>query len=213
MKKTKSNLSFGYIYIYNDYIKYIKRIINSKELGKIRYINLQRQNFGPIRNKVSAAFDLATHDISILYYLLNKKILLKKSINHDILGKKNFDISFLNLRAGEIKIDINVSWLNPEKIRKIIIIGSKKMLLFDEMNISDPVKIYNNYVSFPKIDKFTKYFFNQSKYIFKGKSRSISFKETKPLNNEINEFLKNNESITNIKFSENIIKTIKNIHR
>ena len=213
MKKTKSNLSFGYIYIYNDYIKYIKRIINSKELGKIRYINLQRQNFGPIRNKVSAAFDLATHDISILYYLLNKKIILKKSINHDILGKKNFDISFLNLRAGEIKIDINVSWLNPEKIRKIIIIGSKKMLLFDEMNISDPVKIYNNYVSFPKIDKFTKYFFNQSKYIFKGKSRSISFKETKPLNNEINEFLKNNESITNIKFSENIIKTIKNIHR
>ena len=213
MKKTKSNLSFGYIYIYNDYIKYIKRVINSKELGKIRYINLQRQNFGPIRNKVSAAFDLATHDISILYYLLNKKIILKKSINHDILGKKNFDISFLNLRAGEIKIDINVSWLNPEKIRKIIIIGSKKMLLFDEMNISDPVKIYNNYVSFPKIDKFTKYFFNQSKYIFKGKSRSISFKETKPLNNEINEFLKNNESITNIKFSENIIKTIKNIHR
>lgn len=213
MKKTKSNLSFGYIYIYNDYIKYIKRIINSKELGKIRYINLQRQNFGPIRNKVSAAFDLATHDISILYYLLNKKIILKKSINHDILGKKNFDISFLNLKAGEIKIDINVSWLNPEKIRKIIIIGSKKMLLFDEMNISDPVKIYNNYVSFPKIDKFTKYFFNQSKYIFKGKSRSISFKETKPLNNEINEFLKNNESITNIKFSENIIKTIKNIHR
>ena len=87
------------------------------------------------------------------------------------------------------------------------------MLLFDEMNISDPVKIYNNYVSFPKIDKFTKYFFNQSKYIFKGKSRSIKFKETKPLNNEINEFLKNNESITNIKFSENIIKTIKNIHR
>ena len=213
MKKTKSNLSFGYIYIYNDYIKYIKRIINSNELGKIRYINLQRQNFGPIRNKVSAAFDLATHDISILYYLLNKKILLKKSINHDILGKKNFDISFLNLRAGEIKIDINVSWLNPEKIRKIIIIGSKKMLLFDEMNISDPVKIYNNYVSFPKIDKFTKYFFNQSKYIFKGKSRSIKFEETKPLNNEINEFLKNNESITNIKFSENIIKTIKNIHR
>tara|TARA_B100001059_G_scaffold226326_1_gene254557 strand:+ start:357 stop:1331 length:975 start_codon:yes stop_codon:yes gene_type:complete len=213
IKKSKSNLSFGYIYIYNNYIKFIKKIISSNKLGKIRYINLQRQNFGPIRNKVSAAFDLATHDISILYYLLNKKIFLKKSINHDILGKKNFDISFLNLKAGEIKIDINVSWLNPEKIRKIIIIGSKKMLLFDEMNISEPIKIYNNYVSFPKIDKFTKYFFNQSKYIFKGKSKSIKLKETKPLNNEINEFLKNNQSITNIKFSEDIIKTIKNIHK
>ena len=212
IEMSKSRLSFGYIYIYNEYIKFIKKIIDTNKLGKIKYINLQRQNFGPIRNKVSAAFDLATHDISILYYLLNKKIILKKSINHDILGKKNFDISFLNLTCGDIKIDINVSWLNPEKIRKIIIIGSKKMLLFDEMNNNEPIKIYNNYVAFPKIDKFTKYFFNQSKYIFKGKSKSIKLKETRPLNNEIIHFLKKNQNITNLKFSENIIKTIKNIN-
>ena len=212
IEMSKSRLSFGYIYIYNEYIKFIKKIIDTNKLGKIKYINLQRQNFGPIRNKVSAAFDLATHDISILYYLLNKKIILKKSINHDILGKKNFDISFLNLNCGDIKIDINVSWLNPEKIRKIIIIGSKKMLLFDEMNNNEPIKIYNNYVAFPKIDKFTKYYFNQSKYIFKGKSKSIKLKETRPLNNEIIHFLKKNQNITNLKFSENIIKTIKNIN-
>ena len=213
IKKSKSRLSFGYIYIYNKYIKYIKKVIESNKLGKVRYINLQRQNFGPIRNKVSAAFDLATHDISILYYILNKKIILKNSINHDILGKKNYDISFLNLKSADIKIDINVSWLNPEKIRKMIIIGSKKMLLFDEMNIHEPIKIYNNYVAFPKIDKFTKYFFNQSKYIFKGKSKSIKLKETKPLNNEIIEFLKKKQNITDLKFSENIVKIIKNIHQ
>ena len=212
LKKTNSRLSFGYIYVYNDYIKYIKKIINTNKLGKVKYINLQRQNFGPIRNKVSAAFDLATHDMSILYYILNKKITLKNSINHDILGKKNYDISFLNLKSDDIKIDINVSWLNPEKIRKMIIIGSKKMLLFDEMNIYEPIKIYNNYVAFPKIDKFTKYFFNQSRYIFRGRSKSIKLKETKPLNNEIEEFLKKKQNITDLKFSENIVKIIKNIH-
>ena len=209
----KNKVSFGYIYIYNNYIRYIKKIIKSKELGKIRYINFQRQNFGPIRNKVSAAYDLATHDISILNFLLNKKISLKRSINHDILGKKNFDISYLNLKSGEVKIDINVSWLNPEKIRKIIIIGSKKMLLFDEMNHNEPLKIYNNYVNFPKIEKFTKYYFNQSKYIFKGKSKSIKLKETKPLNNEILEFLDNKNNFTDINFSEDIIKIIKNIKK
>ena len=213
IKKSNSRLSFGYIYVYNEYIKYIKKIIDSNKLGKVKYINLQRQNFGPIRNKVSAVFDLATHDVSILYYILNKKIILKNSINHDILGKKNYDISFLNLKSADIKIDINVSWLNPEKIRKMIIIGSKKMLLFDEMNIYEPIKIYNNYVTFPKIDKFTKYFFNQSKYIFKGKSKSIKLKETKPLNNEILEFLKKKQNITDLKFSENIVKIIKNIHQ
>ena len=117
-------------------------------MGKIKYINFQRQNFGPIRNRVSATYDLATHDISILSFLFNKNIKLKRFINHDILGKNNYDISFFNLEVNGAQIDINVSWLNPEKIRKIIIIGSKKMLLFDEMNFKEPIKIYNNYVSF-----------------------------------------------------------------
>ena len=117
----------------------------------------------------------------------------------------------MNLETNGTKIDINVSWLNPEKIRKIIIIGSKKMLLFDEMNNNEPLKIYNNYVSFPKIDKFSKSYFNQSKYIFKGKSKSIRLKQNKPLNNEIEEFVKSRKNLTNLKFSKNIIKIIKNI--
>ncbi len=212
LRNNKIKLSFGYIYIYNNYIRYLKKIIKSKKLGKIKYINFQRQNFGPIRNKVSAAYDLATHDISILSYFFNSKIKLKKKIGHDILGKKNQDISFLNLECDGVKIDINVSWLNPEKIRKIIIIGSKKMLLFDEMNLKDPIKIYDNYVNFPKIDKFSKLYFNQSKYIFKGKSSSIKLKKTKPLNNEISEFVKSEKNLTNLNFSRNIISIIQDLN-
>ena len=208
LRINKNKLSFGYIYIYNNYIRYIKKIIDSKRLGEIKYINFQRLNFGPIRNKVSAAFDLATHDVSILYYLLKKKIKLNKAVNHDILNKKNYDISFLNLSAGKIKIDINVSWLNPEKIRKIIIIGSKKMLLYDEMNEKKPIQIYNNYVTFPKIDKFTKNYFNHSRYIFKGSSIGIKLTNKRPLNEEIKEFIKKNKTITDIVFSQNVIQTI-----
>ena len=207
LRINKNKLSFGYIYIYNNYIRYIKKIIDSKRLGEIKYINFQRLNFGPIRNKVSAAFDLATHDISILYYLLKKKIKLNKAVNHDILNKKNYDISFLNLSAGKIKIDINVSWLNPEKIRKIIIIGSKKMLLYDEMNEKKPIQIYNNYVTFPKIDKFTKNYFNHSRYIFKGSSIGIKLSNKRPLSEEIKEFIKKNKIITDIDFSHNVIQT------
>ena len=209
LKKNKIKLSFGYIYIYNNYIRYLKKIIQSKELGKIKYINFQRQNFGPIRNRVSATYDLATHDISILSFLFDKNIKLKRSISHDILGKNNYDISFLNLEVNRAQIDINVSWLNPEKIRKIIIIGSKKMLLFDEMNINEPIKIYNNYVSFPKIKNFSKLYFNQSKYIFIGKSKSIRLSMQKPLNVEIEEFIKSKRNLTNLRFSKNIIKILK----
>ena len=84
------------------------------------------------------------------------------------------------------------------------------MLLFDEMNNNEPIKIYNNYVNFPKIDKFSKFYFNQSRYIFKGRSTSIKLKETKSLNNEIKEFVKSKKNISNLKFSKNIIKIIKN---
>ena len=208
LKTNNVKLLFGYVYIYNQYIKFIKKLIKSKKLGAIRYINFQRQNFGPIRSNVSSIYDLATHDLSILHFFFDKASVLKNKIKHDILKKKNFDISFLNLEIDKTKVDINVSWLNPEKIRKIIIIGSKKMLVFDEMNNRKPIQIYDNYVSFPKIDKFSKNFFNQSKYIYKGKSRSVRFKEKKSLNEEIKHFLKSNMIITDIDFSEKIIKTI-----
>ena len=104
--------------------------------------------------------------------------------------------------------DRNVSWLNPEKIRKIIIIGSKKMLIFDEMNEKKPIQIYNNYVSFPKIDKFSRSYFKKTHYIFKGKSLTKKFNLKPSLNEQIKIFLNNKKIITNINFSENIIKTL-----
>ena len=208
LKQNKSRIFFGYIYVYNQYVRYIKKIIQKRVLGEIRYINFQRQNFGPIRDKTSSIYDLATHDVSILHFLFNKSSILKKIVRHDILKKKNFDIAYLNLVINKIKIDINVSWLNPEKIRKIIIIGSKKMLIFDEMNEKKPIQIYNNYVAFPKIDKFSRSYFKKTHYIFKGKSLTKKFNLKPALNEQIKIFLNNKKIITNINFSENIIKTL-----
>jgi len=76
------------------------------------------------------------------------------------------------------------------------------------MNYIAPIKIYNNYVNFPKIDKFTKYYFNQSKYIYKGSSKSIKLIDKQPLKEEIIEFIKNKKIITDINFSKKIIKTL-----
>ena len=63
-----------------------------------------------------------------------------------------------------------------------------------------PIRIYNNYVNFPKIDNFTKSYFNQSKYIYKGTSKSIKLKDKKPLDEEIKNFVNNKKSITDINF-------------
>jgi len=205
LKKTKSKLRFGYIYLYHDYIKYLKKIIKNK-LKKIKYIKFQRQNFGPIRNDVNSFADLATHDLSIIKFLFNIKPKLKKYIKHDILRSNSGDIVSANFTVNNIPIDINVSWLNPEKVRKITIITDKQMILFDEMNTNKPIQIYNNYASYPKLSKFTKSYFSKKAFVYKGKSSFVKIKDSKPLDNEINDFINDKKSISDIDFSSDIIK-------
>ena len=90
---------------------------------------------------------MATHDLSILKFLLRKKIKLKDYTKHDVLRYKSGDIVYANFIVDKIPVDINVSWLNPEKIRKIIIISNKNMILFDEMSKDKPIQIFNNFAN------------------------------------------------------------------
>ncbi len=206
LKKTKSNLRFGYIYLYHDYIKKIKKIINKKSFGKIKYIKFQRQNFGPIRNDVNSFADLATHDLSILKFFFQKKIELKNYTKHHVLRYKSGDIVSANFIVNKIPVDINVSWLNPEKIRKITIISNKKMILFDEMNKHKPIQIFNNYANYPKLSKFTKNYFSQKAFVYKGKSKQIKLNVTNSLDNEILDFLNERKNISDINFAEDVIR-------
>jgi len=191
IKKIKMNnniLMFGYVYCYNDYIRYIKNIINKKVLGKILHINFQRQNLGPIRNDVQVAEDLSSHDLSIILDIFKK---LPKVIYHNkysILKKKISDISNLHMKLNEAFIDINNTWLSPTKIRRITIIGSKKMLLFDEMDLLNPIKIYNKYAVYPKIEDFKKSFFQKKALIYEGKVYLPKIKCISPLKKEIKHF-------------------------
>ena len=206
LNKSKSELRFGYIYLYHQYINYLKNIIKNNKLGKIKYIKFQRQNFGPIRNDVNAFADLATHDLSILKFLFNNEIKLKNYIKHDILRLNSGDIISANFTIKNIPIDINVSWLNPEKVRKITIITNKKMILFDEMNITKPIQIYDNYANYPKISKFTDDFFSQKAFVYRGKSRYIKLKDKMSLDQEILDFVNDKKNISDIDFASDIIK-------
>lgn len=206
LKKTKSKLRFGYIYLYHNYIKLLKKLINQKSFGKIKYIKFQRQNFGPIRNDVNSFADLATHDLCILKFLLRKKIKLKDYTKHDVLRYKSGDIVYANFIVDKIPVDINVSWLNPEKIRKIIIISNKNMILFDEMSKDKPIQIFNNFANYPKLSKFTKSYFSEKAFIYKGKSKQIKLNVKNSLDNEILDFLNDRTNISDIDFAEDIIR-------
>jgi len=215
LKKNKNTLMFGYVYCFNDYIKYIKNIIYEKKLGNLLYINFQRQNLGPIRNDVEVSEDLSSHDLSIILNIFGK---LPKILSHNkysILKKNIADISNLHLKLGDTFIDISNTWINPTKIRRITIIGSKKMLLFDEMNLLQPIKIYNKYAQYPKIEEFKKKFFTSKALIYEGNNFSPKIKTKSSLNNEIKHFFycshRNKKPIPDINFSTQILRFLKKI--
>ena len=218
IKKIRINnkiLMFGYVYCYNGYIQYIKNIINKKDLGKILHINFQRQNLGPIRNDVQVAEDLSSHDLSIILNIFKK---LPKIIYHNkysILKKNISDISNLHMKLNGTFIDINNTWLSPTKIRRITIIGSKKMLLFDEMDLLNPIKIYNKYAVYPKIQFFKKSFFQKKAQIYEGKVYMPNVKCKSPLKEEIKHFFdtisKKEKPKTDFKFALAISKFLSKI--
>ena len=88
----------GYIYLYNDYIKFIKKIIKKKFLGKIFYVSCERLNLGPVRSDVSSSWDLSSHDIAICKYLFEDKLTILNSSGYDFLKKKINDISIISAR-------------------------------------------------------------------------------------------------------------------
>ena len=211
LKKTRSKLMFGYIYYYNSYIEKIKEIIDKKILGEVQYISFNRKNLGPIRNDVDVDYDLTSHDLSIIKKFFNKLPKIKSYKKYSLLKKNISDISNLHLKLENIDIDISNSWLNPTKERLIKIIGKKKMLSFDELNLEAPIKIYNQYAKYPKLDFFDKRFLQSKALIYKGKSKSIKLNTFSPLVNEIKTFFNNKKTKTDINMAKEILDFLERI--
>ena len=214
--KNSKVLMFGYIYLFNNYIKFIKKFINNKKNGKLLYLSFQRQNLGPIRNDVNASYDLSSHDLSIILNLFNKVPKKIKNNSYSILKKNISDISNLNFSINNIFFNINNSWLNPEKIRKITIITSKKMLLFNEMDPMNKIKIFNKYAEYPKISQFDSSYFKKKAKIYQGKNFIPKIKSNDPLKDELLHFFKcikdKKKPIPDITFAKKILKVLNNIN-
>lgn len=142
----KNNLvaMVGHTFLYNSAVRYIKKLIENNDLGDIRYIYCQRLNLGRIRNDVDALWSLAPHDISILQYWLDEPDPVKVSrIGMDYVQKGIDDVVFLNIQyPNNVMANIHISWLDPRKTRTITIVGSKKMVVYDDI-ADDKVVIYD----------------------------------------------------------------------
>jgi predicted dehydrogenase len=134
----------GHTFIYNVAVRYVKNLITSGELGEVRYIYSQRLNLGRIRSDIDALWNFAPHDVSIIqYWLGDPEPLTVGRHGMDYIQRGVEDVVFLNLTyPGKIMANIHVSWLDPQKVRKMIVVGSRKMVIYDDV-ADDKIAIYD----------------------------------------------------------------------
>jgi predicted dehydrogenase len=134
----------GHTFLFNAAVRYVKKLIDAGELGDIRYIYSQRLNLGRIRSDVDALWNFAPHDISIIQYWLNDPAplsVVRRGI--DYIQKDVDDVVFLNVMyPGKVMANIHVSWLDPQRIRTIVVVGSKKMVIYDD-TAENKIAIYD----------------------------------------------------------------------
>lgn len=137
-------LMVGHLLEYHPVISRLKRMIDSKELGEIYYIYTQRVNLGTVRNDENALWNFCPHDISSILYLLGKEPTDVSARGQSYLQLGIEDVVFLTLNFnGQAMAHVHVSWLDPHKIRKITIVGSKKMAVFDDIESTEKLKVYD----------------------------------------------------------------------
>ncbi len=141
-------LMVGHLMVYHTAVNYIRDVIASGELGDVLYLYAQRLNLGKVRTEENAFWSLAPHDVSIVNYLLGEVPDRVSATGAAYLHEGIEDTVFANLHFPSGRMaNIHVSWLDPHKTRKFTIVGSKKMLVFDDMQATEKVWIYDKGVA------------------------------------------------------------------
>ena len=136
-------LMVGHIFLFNSGILKIKELIAGGELGRLQYVTAVRTNLGPVRQDVNAAYDLASHEVSIFNHLFDGVPERVSAVGRACLGGAVEDVVFLTMWYPDGLIaNVTASWLSPKKVREITLVGDRKMVVWNDM-AADPVSIYD----------------------------------------------------------------------
>ncbi len=143
-------LMVGHVFLFNAGIMKLREGIVSGEFGRVHYMDAVRTNLGPIRPDVNALYDLGTHDISILNYLLGATPVEVSAVGRCISQRTIEDVCFASLKYPDGTLGhIHVSWLNPRKVRALTVVGDKRMAHWDDVDPSDTLRVYDKGVDEP----------------------------------------------------------------
>ncbi len=155
-EERKRVLMVGHTFVFTAAVNKIKDLIWSGELGDILYVASSRVNLGIFQDDINVVWDLAPHDISIMNYVLNARPVSVSAVGCAYIRPGIEDVAFITLKYPQATLaNIHVSWLNPNKIRATTVVGSKKMLVYDDISSLEKIRIYDKGVTMtPHYDTF-----------------------------------------------------------
>jgi predicted dehydrogenase len=150
-------LMAGHTFLYSPPVNLVRELIRSGDLGEIYFISTSRVNLGLHQPDVSVAWDLGPHDFSILQYWLGELPVRVSALSKGFVTPTTPDVAFINLEfASGMIAHVELSWLAPSKLRRTAIVGSKKMVVYDDTS-TEPVRIYDSGVAVPDPSTFGEY--------------------------------------------------------
>ena len=149
-ERQERTLMVGHTFIYTSAVRKIKEILESGEIGDVLYITSRRLNLGLFQKDINVAWDLAPHDISIILYLFDEAPVAvncqgKAHVANGVEDVTNMSLTFRNGKFATVMS----SWLDPNKIREMTIVGSKKMIVYNDIEPQEKIKIYDKRVEVP----------------------------------------------------------------
>lgn len=137
-------LMTGHTFLYSPPVLRIRELIASGMLGDLHYLSLSRVNLGLYQKDVDVIWDLAVHDVSILLYWLGEMPVASTWFGRACVQQHKNDVAFIGLRfPSGIIASIEISWLSPQKMRRTSVVGSRRMILYDDTEPSEKIKIYD----------------------------------------------------------------------
>lgn len=202
-------LMTGHTFIYSPPVVKIKSLIDSGMVGDLHYISSSRVNLGLYRKDVDVIWDLAVHDVSILLYWLNDVPVRASSFGRSCIQQERNDVAFLWLEfAGGVVASCEVSWLSPRKMRRTCVVGSNRMIVYDDTEPNEKVKIFDRGVEVKPPQTFGEF---QLTYRL-GDVVSPHLDNTEPLLSEVEHFVRCIETggspHTDGKFGADVVRVI-----
>jgi predicted dehydrogenase len=152
-RDTGPQLMVGHTFLYNGAVRRIREMISAGELGDIRYVFCQRLNLGVVRDDVDALWNLAPHDISMLDYWIGRPVIDAAAVGHSYLQSGISDVVFAHLTfEGGAAGHVHVSWLDPIKVRRVTVVGSRRMLVYDDVAADNRIAVYDKGVDIANLE-------------------------------------------------------------